>query len=98
MMAHVDEIGVRCLHTARKSNSLFNGLMAGVWFKAQPVDDERFHTFQKGEALVWDGFHVGDVGRAAETIAHDGQLGVHHHKRKDFLLSNTENFTGTHGM
>lgn len=81
-----------------KSNSLFNGLMTGVWFKAQPVDDERFHTFQKGEALIGDGFHVGDVGRAAETIAHDGQLGVHHHKRKYFLLSNAENFTGTHGM
>ena len=46
--------------------------------EAQGIDDERADSLKLLEALVGNGFHVGDVGEIAEAIGENRHFPVHH--------------------
>ena len=98
-MAHVGQECLSGLHLPGKDYRIVNQLVGVVGLvKAQGIDHQHLDAFEQGQLVVIDGLHVRDVGKAAEAIAQDGQLTVHHPDGQDVDVADTHLLTGTDFM
>ena len=77
-VAHVREEGAPWFELIHKRHGALKVRVAVMGLVAQGVEDEDVEILQERKAFGWDVTHVGQVGRAAESIAGDLLSSVGH--------------------
>ena len=99
LVGNMGKISTLRPNTASHGNCVVHQLMAMVRpVKAQGVDDQGLYTPQVTIFVFLHGLHVRDVGKRAETIAHNGQLIVHYTDRQHGDIAYQKLPVGEYGM